>query len=270
MQHTLRILICLAFAAPCTLALAHDTWLASEARTVQARAEIRLDMTSAEHFPVAGTSIARDRIGLADCQQGTTHFTLEAGFRGAKTLRLAAPAPAAGAVACRVQLKPRALDLDTSKVAEYLDEIDAPAAVREAWKTSPEPRRWNETYTKNALVTIPAAAPGTALGQPPSPPLALELRPQADLSDGKSGTTLPVLALRDGKPMAGLSVALVHESGGPPQRLRTDAQGQALFHIGKPGRWMLSATDLWPLNAAEGRWESQFSTHVFEVLAVGK
>lgn len=78
---------------------------------------------------------------------------------------------------------------------------------------------------------------------------------------------MPVLVLLDGKPREGLSIALTGEKAGKPQRLRSDAQGRVSFPMPKPGRWMLSATDLVARDAGKGEWESQFSTLVFEVPA---
>lgn len=260
-----RSVAVLALTAACTSALAHDTWLAAEQRSVQAGAALHLDMTSGEHFPVPGSSIARDRIGHAACQQGATPFPLEPGRRGAKELRLDAKPPAAGGVTCWVQLKPRPLDLSADLVALYLDEIDATADVRATWSAMPAPKRWNETYTKNAKVIVPAvSSPPTSAAAPHR--LTLEFRPEADLSAGQLAGPLAVRVLRDGQPLAGLSVALASEAGGTPQRQRSDAQGRVVFATPAPGRWMLSGTELRSLNAKEGTWESQFTTLVFELL----
>lgn len=251
--------------ASCASALAHDTWLAAEQRTVQARSPLRLGMTSGEHFPVAGSSIDRDRIAQASCQQGNAKFALQPGRRAAKQLHLDAKPPAEGGVTCWAQLKPRTLDLSADLVALYLDEIDATADVRKTWADMPAPKRWNETYTKNAKVIVPAAAtvPATvaAVHQ-----LTLELQPETDLSAGKLAGPLAVRVLRDGQPLAGLSVALGSEAGGTPQRQRSDAQGRVVFATPAPGRWMLSGTDLRALDPALGHWESQFTTLVFELL----
>lgn len=243
---------------------AHDTWLAADQRQVPPGAELVFDMTSGDHFPVMGSSIARERIELSSCLQGAAAFPVLPVERAAKALRLAARPPAAGAVTCWIQLKPRALDLAASKIAGYLDEIDAPAAVRNAWESAPAPKKWNEVYTKNARVIVPAAGSPAMKAGPVG--MKLEFVPQVDLASGQVAGKLPWVVLRDGKPLAGLSVALTGEHGGKPARQRSDAQGRVEFAAPAAGRWMLSATDLRPIDAAAGKWESQFATLVFEVL----
>ena len=248
-------------------ALAHDSWLAGGQRTVPVGKSLAFDMTSGEHFPVAGSAIARDRIEVSACRQGSKTFALQPTGRSPKALRLTADAPAPDAVTCWVQLKPRVLDLAISKVEEYLDEIDAPPSVREAWARSPSPKRWKETYTKNAKVLVPMAGTSARSSSADTPVgLKLELVADVDLTGGRVSGTLPVTVLLDGKPLAGLAVAMTGEHKAPVQRQRTDAQGKVVFAAPKAGRWMLSATDLRPVDIAQGTWESQFTTFVFEVV----
>jgi hypothetical protein len=250
---------------------AHETWLTSTQKTVVPGKELSFDMTSGEHFPSPGTSIARERIDVARCRQGNKDFELLDGRRDARSLRLNATPPGRGGVSCWVRLLPRTLDLDISKVQGYLDEIDAPASVRGAWAASPEPRRWNEVYAKNAEIVVPqksADARSPKPAPPPAQPASLNLAflPGSDLSTGDVRGALEVTLVRDGKPLPDISVALSGNGQGAPLRQRSDAQGRVSFPAPAAGRWMLSATDLRVVDVAQGRWESQFATLVFEVL----
>jgi hypothetical protein len=249
---------------------AHDTWLSAEQTVVGAGQTLRLNITSGEAFPVPGTAIAPDRIELASCMQGSARFELKAGRRQAKVLELRATPPAAGGVSCIVRLAPRKLDLDVGKVQHYLDEIDAPSTVREAWKASPEPKRWMEIYSKNAQVIVPGRSgrDGTAPGLPSG--LTLGFFTDQALAQGSVSGPLGVTLLRDGKPLAGVSVNLSAHAGGQPQRQRSDQNGRVSFAQPAPGKWMLSATDLRLVDAGQSRWESQFATLVFEVLPPGR
>jgi uncharacterized GH25 family protein len=250
---------------------AHDSWLAADQRQLAPGSELGLSMTSGEHFPVPGTSIARERIEKSNCRQGSVIFALSPVERKTKTLELKAQPPAGGGVTCWVELKPRELNLAINKVAEYLDEIDAPEAVRVAWAQSPSPKRWIETYTKSAKVVVPQPVGASGAGTPQPPVgLSLEFVAGVDLSMGRITGTLPVQVLLDGKPLAGLSVALGSERGGKPQRLRTNAAGQVTFAAPGAGRWMLSATDLRVVDVSTSKWNSHFSTLVFEVLSPSK
>jgi hypothetical protein len=247
-------------------ASAHDTWLTTEQQRVLAGKALQFSLTSGEHFPVPGAAIAPERIELASCLQGSVAFELKTGRRQAKVLELSATPPAAGGVSCSVRLAPRRLDLDVNKVQEYLDEIDAPQAVRDAWTASPEPKRWMETYTKNAQVVVPGRPGG--LTTPSALPAGLKLGFVTDqaLAQGAVNGPLGVTLLRDGKPLAGVSVSLSAQAGAPPQRQRTGLDGRVSFPHPAPGKWMLSATDLRLVDGSPTAWESQFATLVFEIL----
>lgn len=245
---------------------AHDTWLSAEQQVVSAGQALRLSITSGEAFPVPGTAIAPDRIELAACTQDGVPFELAAGRRQAKVLELRATSPAATGVSCSVRLAPRKLDLDITQVPHYLDEIDAPQAVREAWKASPEPRRWLETYSKNAQVVVPGRAGRTRTAAELPSGLKLGFVVDQDLARGSVKGPLGVSLLRDGKPLAGVSVTLSAQTGAAPQRKRSDQNGRVSFPQPGPGKWMVSATDLRVVEPSQSRWESQFATLVFEVL----
>lgn len=263
-----RTLFLLMAAAIPSIALAHDSWLAAGQRTVQPGQALTFEMTSGDHFPVMGSSIARDRIALAACTQAGNKLALLPVSRAPKSLRLTTDVSSAAAVTCWVQLAPRTLDLKPAQVGGYLEEIDATAEARAAWAASPSPKRWRETYTKNAKVVVPQGT-GTAAASVPVG-MKLEFVPSVDLGAGRVSGSLPVTVLLDGKPLAGISVALTGEKKGSVQRQRSDVNGRVEFPAPQAGRWMLSATDLRVVDVAQGTWDSQFSTLVFDILAGSK
>lgn len=248
-------------------AFAHDTWLAAEQRAARAGAVLELLMTSGERFPIPGSLIAPRRIESSACRQGAGTTALKPAKREPKALRLSTKTPTGQPIICWVQLEPRMLELNESTVAHYLDEIDASSTIRDAWAATKPPKRWSETYTKNAKVMVPGSINERASAAAAPVGLKLELvlliDPVVPAADG----TLPVLVLLDGKPREGLSIALTGEQDGPVERLRTDARGRVVFKLPSPGRWMLSATDLVAIDAFKGDWASQFSTLVFDVPA---
>lgn len=247
-------------------ASAHETWLAARQRDVVANQAITFDMSSGEKFPQPGSAIAPERIELAACRQAVATPELKPGIKLAKTLMLSARPTEQAALNCWVRLGPRKLDLAVDKVQAYLDDIDAPASVRAAWASSPQPKKWTEVYTKNAQVIVPAKRSAQAASLSVVPVgLSLEFVPSADLSRGQLTGPLEVTLLRDGKPLEGISVSLWGTGKGEPLRQRSDAQGRVAFARLKPGRWMLSATDLRVVDASQGTWESQFGTLVFEI-----
>lgn len=244
---------------------AHDTWLAAEQPAVRAGTSLELLMTSGERFPNLGTLIAPRRIETSACRQGPDIIPLKHAKREPKALRLSTKTPTSDPVACWVQLEPRTLELNESTVAHYLDEIDAPSTVRGAWAAAKSPRRWSETYTKNAKVMVSGTLKEGASTVEAPVGLKLELVLLKDPAMTRSDGSLPVLVLLEGKPREGLSIALTGVHGGPIQRQRADASGRAVFKVPQAGRWMLSATDLIAVDASKGDWESQFSTLVFDI-----
>lgn len=251
---TLTVLV---FAA--SFAFAHDTWMVPRSRTVRADAALSFDLTSGERFPRAGSAIDPERIAKANCRQAGTVFELRAADKGSSSLRVEGKPPGGQATTCWVLLKPRTLDLKPDTVAHYLEEIGASEAVRKTWQTGP--KRWRETYTKNAKALVA----GSALDEQLAVPVGLNLEFVLQADPAVPGDRIDVLVLRGGKPRPGLSVALSGERNMAPQRVRSDAAGLISFRRPAPGRWMLSATDLQPINAQQGIWASEFSTLVFEL-----
>lgn len=244
---------------------AHETWLDASQRSVGRAATVEFRMSSGEQFPVLQSPIDPKRVDVAACRQADATLSLEIGRPTAKALRLSAKPATGDALTCWVQLRPRNFDLALGKVEAYLQEIDAPEAARRAWKSMPEPRKWNETYTKNAKAIVATA--GAGAGAVPAPVgLKLEFVPMSDLTAGKIEGPLSFAVLLDGKPLMGLAVALWSEKKSEPVWRTSDALGRVSFAAPSAGRWMVSGTDLRVVDALAGKWESQFSTLVFDIL----
>ncbi len=249
--------------------MAHDTWLSSRERTVQAGERIDLDATSAHRFPIAESAPAAARIDHASCRQQGAEFALVPGVRGAKTLRLSVRPTGAGALVCRLDLAPKDTDLQEATVERYLAEIAAPEQVREAWAASPAPRRWHEVYSKHAKVIVPGAASEAVVTTPMG--AILEFVPETDLSTGRPlKDALRARLLLNGAALAGQAVELVDGRQSRGTWRTTDAEGRVDFAAPGPGRWQLRATALRATDVAAGDWASHFATLVFEVLPDAK
>ena len=264
--HPHRIALALAVAFTPVATRAHETWLDASRGTASGAATVVFRMSSGEHFPTLESPIDPKRVEAAACRQGDATTSLQIGKPTAKALPLSTKPASGEALTCWVQLRPRNFDLALGKVEAYLKEIDAPDAARRAWQSMPEPRRWNETYTKNAKAIVPTAGVGVAGSAPAPVGLKLEFVPMSDLSTGKVEGSLDFAVLLEGKPLEGLAVALWSERKGEPVWRTSDARGRVSFAAPSAGRWMVSGTDLRVLDARAGKWESQFSTLVFDIL----
>jgi uncharacterized GH25 family protein len=119
-------------------------------------------------------------------------------------LRLSAVLGEPGVAALWVESRPRTLTLEPKEVEHYLQEVGASPAVRARWQSS---RRWRESYAKLAKTYVRVGAPegdrswAEPVGQP------LEMVPGRDPTSVVAGDELPVIVLKAGKPLPGLTVA---------------------------------------------------------------
>jgi uncharacterized GH25 family protein len=146
-------------------------------------------------------------------------------------------------------------------VKTYLDEVRAPAAVRQAWSDQQAKGvAWQERYRKYMRVEHSGAAPDPDLGAIRRPGGAgLELLPVGS-QPVRVGQPTTFRALSDGKPLSGLSVELVNERLPVGIWRQTDADGLISASLPFAGQWLLRATDF-ELPASEGGpWRSRFST----------
>lgn len=244
----------------CTASMAHDTWLAVDARATE-RERLVLLLTSGDHFPRPGVAVAAARLETSECRQAGEPVPLRAQAAAGPALRLfAAPVAPGAPVACWLRLKPRTIDLTEDKVEAYLREIDASREVRDLWERMPRPRRWTETYAKNARIELGAV---DAALQPPAdmPGLRIERLPPT----AARGADVELRLTAQGRPLDALAVSFIHARSGRHLRGRTDREGRVVFAAPAAGRWMASATDLRPVDATQGRWQSEFSTLVIEM-----
>jgi uncharacterized GH25 family protein len=244
--------------------LAHDTWLLARSAAVAPGSAVTLDLTSGMEFPANETAIKPERVARAAVRLAGKVSDLDERRAGADSLQLTARLAEPGVAALWVELAPKSIDLKPDEVKEYLAEIGASEAVRRAWQEMPEPRRWREVYSKHAKTYVRVGQPAADRSWAEPAGMALEIVPEKDPTALHPGEELPVLVLRNGKPVPAFSVGLVRE-GEPHGVLRaTDEAGRAVFRLDKPGRWLLRATDLRRSTSPEADWESDFTTMTLE------
>ena len=110
-----------------------------------------------------------------------------------------------GVAAFWVKLPPRSIELTPEQVKEYLDEVDAPEALRQEWAEMKEPR-WRESYTKHPKTFARVGQPQSDRSWAEPVGMFLEIVPEKDPTALKAGDDFPVRVLKDGKPFAGFSL----------------------------------------------------------------
>jgi hypothetical protein len=162
------------------------------------------------------------------------------------------------------------IELPADKVALYLKEASASAAVRTAWAdVQSRGLPWKERYTKHARIELAPSDTTRNAAQPAAAPLpsgmAIDVLLQGGRQPLRAGDDLRAQVLRDGLPLADFAVELQSDTSPFGFWQRTDAEGRVRFKLPLAGRWVLRGTDLRLSTTVPDTWESRFVTLAFEV-----
>lgn len=246
-------------------AAAHDTWLQPRRASVLPGTIVQLDLTSGEKFPAPDYAIKDDRIEVARARLNgkTVDITQRAAEKKSLELRVALSDP--GVATLWISLAPKALELNPKQVKHYLDEIDAPAAVRQSSMPAKGARAWREVYTKHAKTFVRVGRPTADRSWSQPAGLALEIVPEKDPTTLRIGDDFPVRVLKNGSPLADFSLGIVRGGHRSREFKKTDANGRAVFRLAHAGRWLLRGTELRRSAKPAADWESDFTTLTVEV-----
>ncbi len=250
------VLICLTASA----ALAHDTWLLPPSMAVAPGSAVTLDMTSGMAFPDTETAVKPDRLAAARCRLAGKVVDISGPTLAKKSLRLRVRAESPGVATIWAESKPRTLDLEPAEVKEYLEEIGATETAGKDWENLPEPRKWRETYTKHAKTFLRVGNPENDGSWAEPTGMTLEIIPEKNPTVLFAGEDFSVRLLRDGRPLAGLSVGIVAAGQKTGRMQKTDAEGRATFHLDRAGWFLLRAVQIASPAHPGGEWVSQFAT----------
>jgi len=241
----------LALALLPTVAAAHETFLVA-AGPARVGAPLALQLSSTARYPKAETPIQPARIVKRTAVIGTAVQNLLVGTPGPATLTLSVTPAKPGVLAVAIDLGPKPIALTAAKVDEYFAEVEASAAVRQAWASQPAPRQWREFYTKHAKAYVCVAPCGDTAAA--TTPIGQSLEFVA-ADTGLARFTL----LADGKPLAGQPVQIV-DGAGKVTRLASDGTGQLLVPATIARPLLLATTVLRPPARRGGEFTSDFAT----------
>lgn len=246
-------------------AQAHDTWFAS--RAARLPGTVVLALGTGNQFPRQEFSIGIEQMVRQGCRQGDHAVEMAGVAQTATALLLRAQAGSAATMSCWAQLMPFEIELDADKVAVYLDEINASAAVRERWRElAARGRPWRERYVKHARIEVPGAPRADAAALlPTSVPMAMDIVLQVPAEGLQPGAPLRFEVRRDGAPLPDFAIELRGSTPADARWLRTDANGRVGTVAPAAGRWVLRGTDLRASSVETDAWESRFVTLAFDV-----
>jgi uncharacterized GH25 family protein len=244
--------------------LAHDTWLQPRRTAVLPGTIAQVDLAGGEKFAAHGTAIKPERIQSARFRLNGQVREIADRTPEKKSLELRAPLSDAGVAVLWVSLAPQPIELKPQQVKHYLDEIDAPAALRRLWEAG-KTKQWREIYTKHAKVFIRVGRPKAdrSWGEPVG--LALEIVPEKDPTLLSAGDDFSVRVLKNGVAFADFSLGIVREGGTNREFRKTDSAGRVVFRVPRSGKWLLRGTDLRTSTKPPANYESDFTTLMFEV-----
>lgn len=246
-----------------TSVLAHDTWLIPTQFHIADGESVTLDLTSGMAFPALEVKPKPERIQAVVCRLAGRTFDLKDFEAAPKSLQIKAVLRDPGVATLWVKSPPRQIELKPDQVQEYLDEIDAPAIVRQQWAS--EPKRWRESYRKHSktFVRVGDAKTDNSWREPVG--MFLEIIPEKDPTTLRADEDFPVRVLKDGKPFADFSLGIMAGGEAKGAIQKTDAAGRATFRLDKAGPWLLRGTDLRRSTKQDVDWESDFSTLTIQV-----
>jgi uncharacterized GH25 family protein len=247
-----------------TSASAHDTWLIPDLFNLAPKATVTLDMTSGMEFPKLDVGPKPERVESANCRLAGKTFDITNKLAAPNSLQFKAELAEAGVATFWVKLPPRSIELKPEEVKEYLDEVDAPEALRKQWAEMKE-QRWRESYTKHPKTFARVGEPSSDRSWAEPVGMFLEIVPEKDPTGLKAGDDFPVRVLKDGKPFATFSLNAVSAGQTKGETRKTDSEGRVKFRVGTAGRWLLRGTDIRKSNQPETDWESDFVTLTVEV-----
>jgi len=253
----------LLFAVSLPTTSAHDTWLIPDQFNLAPKSTVTLDMTSGMEFPKLDTGPKPERVQSATCRLAGKTFEITNKAAAPHSLQFKAELPEAGVATFWVKLPPRSIELKPEEVKEYLDEVDAPEALRKQWAEMKE-QRWRESYTKHQKTFARVGDPASDLSWAVPVGTFLEIVPEKDPTTLKAGDDFPVRVLKDGNPFAGFSLNAVNAGQPKGETRKTDADGRVTFRLDAAGRWLLRGTDIRKSNQPDTDWESDFVTLTVE------
>ena len=264
-MNSARVLAVLVASCMGSPAAAHDTWLQPRRTAVLPGTIAQLDLTSSDKFAVFDNAIKPDRIEAARARLNGKTFDIRPGGPEKKSLELRVALPEPGVATLWLSLAPQSIEMNRKQVQHYLDEIDAPPLLTQAWFAGKGAKPWREIYSKHAKTFVRVGRPKGDRSWSEQVGMALEIVPEKDPTTLRAGDEFPVSVFKNGTPLIDFSLGIMREGRTNRAFKKTDAAGRAVFKVARAGKWLLRGTELRSSNKPGIDWESDFTTLLFVV-----
>ncbi|MBK6797274.1 MAG: DUF4198 domain-containing protein [Acidobacteria bacterium] len=261
----------LALLCACLLvaANAHDMFLKFDSYFLNpnSRATVRLINGT---FRTSENAVTRDRmadVSLVKPAGERTHPPLTDWRDLGNTALLTLQTGEAGTYVAGLYTKPRELTMNAAAFNRYLAQEGLPDTLAARKRDGELTRESRERYSKHVKAVFQVGETHTdtyktVLGYP------VEIIPQQNPYELKTGQTLEVLCVKGGQPIVGQYVLAGREFKGKEvaaRGVRTDQQGVARIVLKGPGRWYVKFIHMSPVKDAPINYESKWATLTFEL-----
>ncbi|MBA2334858.1 MAG: DUF4198 domain-containing protein [Blastocatellia bacterium] len=161
----------------------------------------------------------------------------------------------------------REIDLEGKDFNEYLEHDGIPDTLAERKTKNELDRKVRERYSKHVKAIFLAGGKQTenykvVFGYP------VELIPQSNPYKAKSGDTIEIQCLKNGKPLVNQYVMSGRELNGKiiiESNVRSDKKGTAKIKLNGPGKWYVRFINMTRLDDPKLNYESSWATLTFEL-----
>lgn len=252
-----------------TVAAAHDLFVKPTRYFAPENSEVRVRVLNGT-FTKSENSIARNRLADASVLTPTRRIALDTTEWSAvgDTSTFHIHTRGAGTYVIGVSTKPSVIDLSADDFNLYLKEDGIPDALEARQKAGELGKPAKERYHKHvkSLVQVGNARSNhyaTAMGYP------AELIPVENPYDLKSGATLHVKTMVDGKPAGGQYVVYggmtMDEKGIEAKSVRSNAEGVATISLAAAGTWYIKFINMTKVRGDSVDYESKWASLTFQV-----
>ena len=245
-------------------AQAHEFWIEPSAFALEPGGRIGVRLCVGDGFE--GWSLARNTQRIEKFvvagPAGEQPIVGMDGSDPAGIVRLAAP----GGYVIAYRSNRAFTELPAAEFDAYLRDKGLEKFAAERSERGASHRKVREAYSRHSKALIRVGdADGTLIDRPMN--LRLELIAEPDLLGARPDELRTVRLLHDGKPLAGaLVVAARPGSADDDLRVRTDADGRAIFRLHAPGMWRVAAVHMIEAHGNDAAdWESFWASLTFEL-----
>lgn len=241
--------------------LAHDLYLVTGVKGAKAKACARIG----EAFPESTNAVIADRLNSFSYQDAQgKNIALTGNVQGKQ---FCAPFTSQSPTIVEMTVQPRFIKLEAKDFNPYIEGEGLQVVQNLRRERGQENAPGRELYSRYAKLLA------GSLGAAATHPLghALEIVPEMDPRQLRSGDPLPVKVLFQGKPLPDAQVSAVYAGAklaghSYPVSARTDGEGRAVLKLDRAGLWYARLIYMLPAqDDPEVDWRSYFATLTFEV-----